>query len=110
MLEIKKSFDEFVKTVKDSQTAIEYEKQKEIINSNPELKKRIDDFRKQNYSLQTATDEDILFDELDRFEREHAEFRKLPQVNHFLAAELAYCRMIQEIEDAMAIAFAKDFE
>lgn len=62
----------------------------------PELKLKIDNYRKQNYELQTS--EDIDFDKLDRFEKEYENFRSDPLVSDFLAAELAFCKRMQEIE------------
>ena len=34
---------------------------------------------------------------LEAFEREYANFREEPLVSEFLAAELAFCRMMQDI-------------
>ena len=76
----------------------------------PDLKKQIDEFRYRNFKLQNETDADRLFDETDRFEREYEEFRKNPIVSDFLAAELAFCRMYQEIQSVLGEAFAKDFD
>lgn len=63
----------------------------------PELKAQIDEFRKRNYELQSSADID--FDKLDRFEREYEDFRSNPLVSDFLAAELAFCRRMQGIEN-----------
>ena len=37
------------------------------------------------------------FDKIDQFTRENEAFRENPLVSDFLAAELAFCRMMQEI-------------
>ena len=55
-------------------------------------------------------DSDALFDEIDRFEKEYEEFRKNPIVSDFLAAELAFCRMYQEITEKISVDFAEDFD
>ena len=55
-----------------------------------------DDYRRRNYELQTSADID--FDKLDRFEKEYENFRSDPLVSDFLAAELAFCKRMQEIE------------
>ena len=60
-----------------------------------ELKKQIDDFRTRNFELQTSKDTN--FDKIDQFTRENEAFRENPLVSDFLAAELAFCRMMQEI-------------
>ena len=36
---------------------------------------------------------------MDDFEMRYASFRRNPLVDQFLAAELAFCRLIQEIEN-----------
>lgn len=40
---------------------------------------------------------DTNFDKIDQFTRENEAFRENPLVSDFLAAELAFCRMMQEI-------------
>lgn len=72
----------------------EYVKQKERVLQVPGLKAQIDEFRTRNYQMQTSTD--MVFEKIDAFEREFADFRENPLVNDFLAAELAFCRMMQE--------------
>lgn len=62
----------------------------------PELKAQIDEYRRRNYQLQSSTDID--FEKLDRFEKEYEDFRSDPLVSEFLAAELAFCKRMQEIE------------
>ena len=37
-------------------------------------------------------------DEMEQFQREYQSFRDDPLVSDFLAAELAFCRMVQDIE------------
>lgn len=72
----------------------------------PELKAQIDDFRKHNYELQFSSDID--FEKLDRFEKEYEGFRATPLVSDFLAAELAFCRRIQQIQTDITAAL--DFQ
>ena len=43
------------------------------------------------------TSKDTNFDKLDQFTRENEAFRENPLVSDFLAAELAFCRMMQGI-------------
>ena len=49
-----------------------------------------------------------MIDKLDDFEREYEKFREDPLVEEFLDAELAFCRMMQEID--VKLAEAMDFE
>ena len=45
---------------------------------------------------------------MEAFEREYEKFREDPLVEEFLDAELAFCRMMQEID--VKLAEAVDFE
>ena len=65
------------------------------VKEQSELKRQIDEFRTRNFELQTSKDTN--FDKLDQFTRENEAFRENPLVSDFLAAELAFCRMMQEI-------------
>lgn len=72
-----------------------YMVQLERVKAQPGLKAQIDEYRVRNLELQANGR--TTFEELDNFEREYAGFRDNPVVEDFLAAELAFCRMMQEI-------------
>ena len=84
MNEIKKNLKIFVDAVKSSDVYLNYYKQKEILSANPVLLSQVNDFRAQNYALQTTKNVENLYDEIDRFEMQYAEFRRNPEVNAFL--------------------------
>lgn len=84
----------------------EYDTQRNRVKQVPGLKEKIDEFRNRNYELQNG--ENYAFDKLDRFVREYGDFREEPLVAAFLAAELAFCRMIQNMN--LRIISALDFE
>ena len=110
MIDFERETENFVEKIRQTKVCQEYFVQKERVNQYPDLKQRIDDYRKTNYRIQNEMDSDALFDEIDRFEREYEEFRKDPIVSDCLAAELAFCRMCQEITDKISIAFAEEFD
>ena len=70
-----------------------YARIRDKVKEYPDLKNRIDAFRTQNFELQRSED---AFDKLDQFEREYEALAEDPMVSEFLAAELAFCRMMQE--------------
>ena len=78
----------------------EYDTQRKKVNLYPELKEQIDDFRMCNYEFQR--DEDGALEKIEEFERKYEKFRENPLVSDFLAAELAFCRMIQDINTQIA--------
>lgn len=84
----------------------EYALQKERVKQYPELKRQIDEFRARNFEMQTS--KDMVFERMEAFEREYRDFRENPLVNDFLAAELAFCRLLQN--NNAKIMDAIDFE
>ncbi len=95
MSNIDNSVDRLISAVKESAVYDKYMQQLSEVKKNPELKKQIDEFRKRNFELQNS--EDIALEKMEAFEQEYANFREIPLVSEFLAAELAFCRMMQEI-------------
>ena len=97
MSNVKNATEQLVAAVKDSTVYQEYRKQLALVKQCEGLKEKIDEFRERNYTLQNSPD--VAFDKLDALEREYEEFRREPLVSDFLAAELAFCRMMQEINN-----------
>ena len=87
---------------------LEYSIQKEKVGRYPALKEQIDEYRRKNYEFQLLSDSDELFEKIDVFQQEYEQFREDPLVSDFLAAELAFCRMMQEIN--IRITEGVDFE
>lgn len=96
MTEIEQATDNFVRIIKSTEVYKRYLFEKEKLDRFPDLKKSIDDYRKRMYEFNNSENPD-LFDQVDKLEEEGASFRENPLVSDFLAAELALCRMMQEI-------------
>lgn len=75
----------------------EYRKQEENLDRNPQLQERVNAFRGNNYRIQNECDRDELFEVMERMARESSELRSNPEVNAYLDAELALCKMMQKI-------------
>lgn len=106
MGEVEEAVDRLVSAVLHSEVYLEYKRQLKEVKQFPELKARIDEFRRRNFELQQSPD--YAFDKMEAFQREYKSFREDPLVSDFLAAELAFCRMIQGIEGRLVDAV--DFE
>ena len=106
MKNVEDAVKQLTSAIKESDIYLEYEKQLNRVKAVPELKAQIDEFRMRNFKLQTGGDN--AFDKLEQFEDEYAESRESPLVNDFLASELAFCRMMQEIN--RCIMNSVDFE
>ncbi len=97
MKDLEQATNEFVQCIKESEIYRKYIFESRKLENLPELKKRIDDYRRNLYRLQNTEDGDKLYDEVDALEAEGASLREIPLVSDFLAAELAFCRMMQDI-------------
>ncbi|MCM1267817.1 MAG: YlbF family regulator [Bacteroidales bacterium] len=95
--EIIEATHRFADTIMASDTYKEYLFQRETIKKQPELYEKVNEFRQRNFDLQNETDSEELFDRVEAFEMEYEKFRENPFVDDFLRAELAFCRMMQEV-------------
>ena len=92
---VNEAVEQLIGASRNTDAYLEYQRQLVRVKEQPELKRQIDDFRTRNFELQTSKDTN--FDKIDQFTRENEAFRENPLVSDFLAAELAFCRMMQEI-------------
>ena len=95
MNRLESATEEYIAAILSSEEYVTYSKELEKVKQYPELKAQIDDFRKRNFEFQQSTDSN--FSKLDSFEREYETFRENPMVSDFLAAELAFCRLMQRL-------------
>lgn len=95
--EIIEAARQFADTIMSSNTYREYLYQREKIKKQPALYEKVNEFRQRNFDLQNEADSDDIFDRMEAFEREYEKFREDPFVDSFLQAELAFCRMMQEV-------------
>lgn len=93
---------ELTAAICSSQAYIDFERAKEKIKCDPELRAQLNQFRRRNYELQNDKSGSDWYEEVDNFERENEEFRKNPVVEEFLSSELELCRMIQRINQSIA--------
>ena len=107
-MEVQKALEQLAQAIKDSDIYREYRRQSEKVDNTGDMREKIDEYRVRNFELQNSVQTEDLLDKLDAFEREYEKFREDPLVDEFLDAELAFCRMMQEID--VKLAEAMDFE
>lgn len=107
-MEVQKALEQLAQAIKDSDIYREYRRQSEKVDNTGDMREKIDEHRVRNFELQNSVQTEDLLDKLDAFEREYEKFREDPLVEEFLDAELAFCRMMQEID--VKLAEAMDFE
>lgn len=95
--QIQEATRKFAAYIQESDTYKEYFFQREKLKKQPELYDKVNEFRQKNFDIQNETDSEELFDKMEAFEKEYAKFRENPLVDDFLRAELAFCRMMQDI-------------
>lgn len=108
MTELNVAVEKLIDTIRDTEVYAEYERQKEKVNRIPDLKSQIDTYRIRNFEIQNLSNDDDVFRKIEDFEREYESFRENPIVSDFLEAELALCRMMQEIN--IRLTAALDFD
>ena len=107
-MEVQTALEQLAQAIKDSDIYREYRRQSEKVDNTGDMREKIDEYRVRNFELQNSVQTEDLLDKLDAFEREYEKFREDPLVEEFLDAELAFCRMMQEID--VKLAEAMDFE
>ena len=108
MTELNVAVEKLIDIIRDTEVYKEYERQKEKVNRIPDLKAKIDAYRIRNFEIQNLSGDDDVFQKIEDFEREYESFRENPIVSDFLSAELALCRMMQEIN--IRLTAALDFD
>lgn len=83
--------------IEEHEIYLEYKKHQEILDRNPRLKERVDLFRANNFRMQSEAGREHLLEVAERLNRESVSLRRIPEVNAYLDAELALCRLIQDI-------------
>lgn len=99
MSEIDEEVTKLIQVVKESKTYKEYDKQKNRLRENEELKAQVDQYRKENFMLQAESNDPNIKYRLEEFADRYADFLDDPRVSEFLDAENDLCRMMQELTD-----------
>lgn len=86
-----------LEAIKNSGEYKNFEQAKAQIEGKPEARRKVDEFRKKAYLLQSSDSSIDLLDEMNRLAFERQELRKNEVVTNYLASELALCRMLQRI-------------
>ena len=97
MDELSQNIEQLLQVIKAGEIYKEYKEQETKLKEDPELMERVRQFRKNNFQIQVDSHKDEIFNAVDRLQTESAELRKIHEVNAYLDAELALCRMMQDV-------------
>lgn len=86
----------------------EYRHQENILGQTPELKARVNHFRNENYIAQSSAKGEEWEATIERLAIESEQLRKIPEVNAYLDAELALCKLIQRTVSKITAGVAMD--
>ena len=106
MSNVDNEVNQLIYAIKDSVVYQEYHRKLAEVRQYPEIKRKIDEFRTRNFELQNS--QDFALEKLEQLEKEYEEFRENTLVSEFLAAELAFCRMMQDINNQITEALQFD--
>lgn len=95
MNSLENATNEFIAQIKNTEEYKQYVIHKDKIERFGELKARINQYRKDNFVLQTTIEDDNMFEKLEEFEQKYADINDNPLVNDFLSAEVAFCQMVR---------------
>lgn len=96
-MELKTSIEELKQSLLESEAFLRYQKVRAEVHNYPEKEYRFHEFRRKNYFLQNSKEQLDLFTEEDWLEQEYADVYKDPLLGEYLAAEVAVCRIIQQV-------------
>ena len=99
--------EELKKTIIESDEYKEFLRLSEIIDKYPDIKRAVDDYRRENFFFQYSDDVDDVMSATQDLAKRYEDVKKQPFVGQYLRAEMCVCRMIQVI--CMNIVGAVDF-
>ncbi len=97
-----------VNTIKGTSIYAEFRSALEELQKYPELKAQADAFREENYLAYHALKGPVSFADFNSLEEKRAELAKYPQIDRYLKAEVALCRVLQEVQSRLVAAMSFD--
>ena len=105
---VNQAADRYIEAILATEEYCHYALQRDKLLMQTELYEKVKEFRTKNYIIQTRKEGDDLLNAMDDLQREFESIREIPLVEDFLAAELAFCRMMQELNNKVADALEFD--
>ena len=99
MNKIQECVEKLLEVIREDSVYQRYLACEEMLKSNPELKKQIDEFRVAVFHMNNDDTQGDLYDITDEVENRYEKLRKVPEVNAYLEAELDVCRMLQQVQE-----------
>lgn len=110
MEDVTRCVTELRKAIRNSSVYEEYQQAQAKLNDDPQLKRKVNEFRGKNYQLQNSTGDMDYFTAMEKLEQDYYEIRKHPFASAYLEKELDLCRMVQRISEALVEDLNLDIE
>lgn len=94
--------------IRNSDEYIEYKRLEKIIDMDPNLRRLVDDFRKENFELQNNEEIEDMLEASAELNRRYADMRARRMVNRYLTSEICLCRLVEDV--CRAVVDAVDFD
>jgi cell fate (sporulation/competence/biofilm development) regulator YlbF (YheA/YmcA/DUF963 family) len=90
----------FAEDIRATDVYQEYRQLLEALKKEPELYAKVNEYRMKTFELQMMqAPSDKILEQIDRLEQEYESVVDTPVVSDFLRAELAFCRLMQSINE-----------
>lgn len=99
---------ELKQAVLDSPEYREYKRLEAEISRDADLKRSVDEFRRQNFEIQYNDDIQNVEERVSQLEGQYAYMRNQGLVKNYFAAEICLCRLVQDI--CMSVVDVLDFD
>lgn len=94
---VDEALDELIDAITETEEYKKYKKTLKELKIWPELMDKVNEFRSENFRIQTLADDNRIIDEIDAFDERFKGFRSDDRVNDFLRSELAFNRLMQNV-------------
>lgn len=91
----------FADKLKSTEVFKEYRSAAEALQKRPEWKALADHFREERYRVYDSFKEPTGFTALEELEEKHEKLAMYPEIERYLRAETAVCRVLQRIQDVL---------
>jgi cell fate (sporulation/competence/biofilm development) regulator YlbF (YheA/YmcA/DUF963 family) len=99
---------ELKKAIAESDEYKEYTELNAIIEKYPDVKRAVDDYRRENFFFQYSDDAGDVMAATENLAKRFEDVKKQPYVESYLRAEMCLCRLVQEV--CMELMNAVDFD
>ncbi len=110
MNRVEQCTQDLIESIQETEEYQRYQKLRELIEQDPELRRKLNEFRRRVYQVQTSGEILDHYSEQERLGKDASEFRKNELVDEYLKVELHICRLIQNMSFQIADAIDLDLD